>query len=1380
MRIASAIFALIFAWGPCAWAQDEFEDDLRPGLMIDMITPLGNATRWAREIDGSVSQHDAATSITWRGLLLIRNDDAHQFHAYVAGKIRVQMGEDVVLDTTRETAGWVSGKSQAFPLGEQPFVVQYEPTDPAQPLLKLYWSADSFPLEPVPHHVLFHEDDSAPQRLAITGLQQMTAANCTGCHATAITVAPLSRYSLKHIANGRSWSAMRERLMRVDADPEHGRMPAYGLSADDADAVLAYLAKETTPLELPEPAKFKIDAKTTPTGRELIKSVGCLACHEWQGLGRLTPFGGAKLDAIASRRTRNWLDQWLQQPANINPGHRMPVFNLSGAERQQIIQALIGEQTFPKENPPPKVTDELVARGREVIIANRCAVCHEFPGEFPAVTPTLPALTVKNVQMQAGCLSDSPDPSKSRPMFSHVDAHAIAAALTPELKPRSLTMLDRSGCVNCHDRDGQRGLSQITLSVLKTEPQWEGQTPTLSPPPLTAVGDRMRDDALAKAVRGELPVRLNWLKVRMPKFREDQVHEIPALVIAKDRIPDEAPATPSYPIATDKTDPQVMIAGRELTGGKGFSCVACHQLKDYVPPKVALGTRGSDLYQLGERMRAPYFFRWTRSPLRILPGVEMPSYQRPHPTLLKGDLNRQLAAIWDALHDPQFTAPTNPAVVEQLWGTSESGRARVLRDVFTLTDSDGKTVTLPKTFAAGFSNRHNVLFDLEHGCVRTWTIGDFARQRTQGKSWFWELAGSAIADFPLTTDVYLFDERTREVISPETGWKPHVQFVSSKIEADGSVRWQYTLAWSREGGPLERSTHLYERWRLGSSRRWERGIDSDEAPLGHSVWFRKPQLLHPLGNPLIKPDSKWSRPIESAPEGRLVAEPSKVGSPWWISYESDVYPPLIKTQPPVTETIVPQEVTALPGYNGVRLPVTRSIMPTAMTWDAKHELFFTSLKGQVFRAHDSDEDGIEDQLEVYTEGLAAPFGVLATERGLLVAHKPEVLRITGPGLNREMVTGQAQISEVVATGWGYTEDYHDWTCGIVRDSQGRYYIGLGSDYTHKNRLPADSRWRGQILRFDGRGQVEPIATGLRYPTGLAMLPGDRLIVSDQQGVQNCFNELNWIQVGHRYGVPAKLDPRDDTPADSPAVQIPHPWTRSVNGLAVWPMMIELPTPATGDNSVRSPDQPPPKVSSRHPFAGHVVGAEYNGRFLIRASFEMVGDQLQGAVYPLSRPGTTNGPEELLGPMCVAFTPTGTVYVGSLHDSGWLGGLNTGDIVRFTPDGPLPNGIREVRAVPEGFEIDFVRPVDVDKAWDHSNYQISGYTRVWGGDYATPDSGRHTAEVKKVRTKNNFSTVTLWVEGLKPGHVYDLNVGNLGSEKTWWPGIAHYTLKNLPE
>ncbi|HUQ70483.1 MAG TPA: hypothetical protein VM165_13210, partial [Planctomycetaceae bacterium] len=461
--------------------------------------------------------------------------------------------------------------------------------------------------------------------------------------------------------------------------------------------------------------------------------------------------------------------------------------------------------------------------------------------------------------------------------------------------------------------------------------------------------------------------------------------------------------------------------------------------------------------------------------------------------------------------------------------------------------------------------------------------------------------------------------------------------------------------------------------------------------------------------------------------------------------------PVVATNPVEMPPLAPQPVVCLPGYDGVRLPLQRSIMPTAMTWHDRNHLHFTSLKGHVYRAWDYDRDGIADQLTLLVEGLAAPFGILADSTGnLLVAHKPEVLRLFDQSGDHD-----ADRMEVLATGWGYTDDYHDWTTGIVRDSEGWYYLGLGSDYAHKNRPATESKHRGNILRFNLDGELEPVATELRYPVGLAMTADDRLFVTDQQGVQNCFNEIDFIQPGKRYGVPAKLDKPTEVPAEVAAVQVPHPWTRSVNGLCVWP------------------------EASGHPFAGHLIGAEYNTRFLIRASIQTVDGVTQGAVYPLSKPGETNGPEELLGPICVTFSPDGDLYVGSIHDSGWLGGLNTGDIVRFRANGELPNGIREIRATPDGFAIEFVHPVEASLAAKPDAYTISGYTRVWQGEYATPDSARHNVTVKSAALSDDRRTVRLSLDGLKTGHVYDVAVGNIAGEKRLWPHTAVFTLHKVP-
>jgi len=319
---------------------------------------------------------------------------------------------------------------------------------------------------------------------------------------------------------------------------------------------------------------------------------------------------------------------------------------------------------------------------------------------------------------------------------------------------------------------------------------------------------------------------------------------------------------------------------------------------------------------------------------------------------------------------------------------------------------------------------------------------------------------------------------------------------------------------------------------------------------------------------------------------------------------------------------------------------------------------------------------------------------------------------------------------------------------------------LGSDYSQKNRLAERSRWRGDALKIDPSGQVESLARGLRFPTGVAMTSQEHVFITDQQGVQNTYNELNRLHSGARYGVPSLHEPEKEVPAVPPAVQIPHPWTRSVNGVCAIPKSLA--------------DRTHPKLFDQ------ILGCEYDNRFLIRMSWQLVDGVMQGAAYPFSKPTSAGNSAGFLGPMSVGVSPEGEIYIGSIHDSGWQGGLNTGDIVKLTPEETLPNGLCEIRATAVGFDLEFFHPVDRVRAQEPSRYQISGFTRVWQGTYATADSGRHKAEVKSATLNPEGTIVSLTLAGLKPGHVYDVSVGEIGSEsqRALWPNVGHYTLHRL--
>ncbi len=1108
----------------------------------------------------------------WTGTLLLRSEEKHQFHAFVQGRLKLVVNGQVVLEGASDSPQWISGPETALPFGDQSFELTFERTgDAAQ--LKLYWSSGEFPLEPVPYHVLFQTKPSPELALIEQGRIQYEAFRCGNCHAVpgndpAITRSTLPAPALDHVGSGTRQDWLIRKLTQPGddlADPaaDQGKMPHFGFAPADAEAIVAVLTAKAIPVDLTSPARLKDSEreKDRLAGSTLIRSIGCLACHHWNKLGESTPFGGGSLDDIVQKRTYDWVNTWLANPARLNAQHRMPIVTLTDKERMQIALALTGTTAVPAAPSPSAPSEAVLARGTSLIEAARCASCHELP-KLNIAPPQLSSLLGAKVDWERGCLQ-KPDRVKSRPSFPSVNANALKAYLASwSVAPASSAIpanvvdgrriLERKSCLACHDRDATRGIARLAAGIAKTDESLSGQHMTLIPPRLNAVGDRMHDAGLAEAIRGDQKSpRLNWLRVRMPKFSHSPQEQqgLLAYLIGHDRIPAEGPARKT-PVVAKSADPQRLLAGRELLGGKGFSCIACHAVKDYTPKVTALGTRGSNLHLIGQRMRTEYYFRWTRAPLRVMPGVEMPNYQRPHEFILPGQLDQQLSAIWEALNDPNLTAPTNPAVVEQFFSVGEHDLPRVVRDVFTVPGVAEETVA--RSYAIGLPGGHSVLFDLESCSVRGWTLGDFARQRCEGKRWYWDLAGTVIATrFDPRPEILLVHSKSNEVIAPETGWTVTCQLKRDERNTH-SITLVYDLRFQKG-----QSTHLlsditdtFSNITSNGSDGWQRQITIK--PGDTWPWLRNASPATIVEHARIISSGTKNDRMASLPETsvRFTAGPGKDVALATVQYQS-----ALRWQNPRLNPATPlmsrnEPITSVPGFRGHRLPLPRSIMPTALTWDSRNRLVFSSFKGHVYRL-DRSQSG-DAPLTAIDEGLAAPYGIIevpvdpdnpAEKGALLIAHKPELLRLSLDS------TGRVIGRKVFASGWGVTDDYHDWACGIVRDSRGNLFIGLGSDYTFKNRPITRSRWRGDILKIDPKGEIESIARGLRYPTGLTIDDQDRLFCTDQQGVQNTFNELNFIQAGHRYGVPSRHEPEPSAAADPPAIQIPTPGREASTALS---------------------------------------------------------------------------------------------------------------------------------------------------------------------------------------------------------------------------------------
>ena len=1403
--------------------QPDEEDPFLPGLLAIYRDDNGHT---AARLDPQVAFHwgeqtpdprlGAGTfQATWQGHLLVTTRGDYRFFLFGSGEVELKIAGRAVL--TRQTIrdAWLTSAPASLTADHHSLELSFRRTAKDARLM-LLWSGPDFGLEPVPARFLFHPREKPVEHDFERGQMLARVLRCGRCHGEERPPRPAP--ALDHLAGqmSRGW------LVRWLVAGEHGkaahdersprRMPAFGLSEPQAGTIADLLLSRREPTDPPPaPTAEKPRKKTPPpsarAGERLFLSLGCLACHTWRDFGASGWTGGGDLTHIADKRPSTFFAAWLAEPARLNRDHRMPVFTLSNDERTSLA-LFLGEQ---KSTPVIQdfsggKSDSKESDGRKLIEQFRCAACHRLPESLastsglsgvarkPEAPARVPRLDTRS-NWDRSCVG-VPDPATHRPGYrlSPGDVRAVRAYYT---RVRSAPddgrlLLAEHNCLACHAREGTREtlpllpplLTDKLTAVVQRYPDLAPLVPALSPPALNSVGDKLTDVALTEAIsrRGE-PHR-PYLHVRMPRFAlaDEELHAMTRHPIDIDRIPprEGEPLPPANP-------DHYTLAGGRLVSSDGFGCTSCHAVGHVQPSGDSLAARGPDLSHLGRRIRRPWYDRWVRNPARIVPRMEMPSVQVPVAGVLDGKLDDQLAAVWHVLNLPGFEPPLpNPIRTLRHSGNAATAEPLLLTDIL---QQGGKTWLKP--FLVGLANRHNLLFDLETGALARWSIGDTARQGTKGKAWFWELAETTVLDTGLGDPDLTLAIGQRELSATPLG-----QFLteSDGWQTDGpslTLRYRLKFALPASGSETPRFAILRVRRKLtpfpGSKAAsgWIQELGLEGVPIRSRVRLhlmaetaaRKASCAED-GRSLRLGDQFASRidliepaRVKFAGDGAsLLLTPDDRGAIRVVLHYLSEIPVdrFAQTPQPPAAARKPEPVEVAPGFRGERLPLPADIMPTGLSWRPDGRLVFCSLKGQVYEAVDTNGDGTEDRLKLLADGLPAPYGVHAGSGHVDVSAKYALLRLWGDGAPSHRV-------ETLASGWGYSADYHDWAVGLPQSERGEYFLGIPCQ--QDKRSPAAARFHGNVLRLIPRRPtlddphrflLAPISAGHRFPMGLALDRDGELFVTDNQGNYKPFNELNHVRSGAHFGFINYLDRGKPAPPRTPsAIDIPHPWTRSVNGICF------LYTPRLLREKLGQ--------NAFGPLEGHLIGCEYDTRRLIRMTLQRVGDTFQGAAYPLSIP-----PQDLLrgflGPLVCGVSPRGELYVGSIRDSGWGAGNNVGEIVRIRVDpDKLCGGLAEMRATSDGFILDFFRPIDRDLAERIDSYALQSYRREATPAYGGPDRDRRTEKVTGVTVATDARRVTLKLAEMRPGFVYELRLKNLapgGGE--FHPAEGHYTLQVVPK
>ncbi len=236
-----------------------------------------------------------------------------------------------------------------------------------------------------------------------------------------------------------------------------------------------------------------------------------------------------------------------------------------------------------------------------------------------------------------------------------------------------------------------------------------------------------------------------------------------------------------------------------------------------------------------------------------------------------------------------------------------------------------------------------------------------------------------------------------------------------------------------------------------------------------------------------------------------------------------------------------------------------------------------------------------------------------------------------------------------------------------------------------------------------------------------------MYVTDNQGVRIPTSKLVRVEEGAFYNHFTNPDgPYDDQPVTEPVLWMPH------------------------SEISNSPSNP--VVLTEGVFAGQLAIGDVTYGGLQRAYLEDVAGQEQGAVFRM-----TQGLES--GVSRTSVGPDGAIYVGGIGWSGnWgqAGKLSYG-LQKLTYDDNHAFDMLAMRAVEGGFEIEYTQPLSEETAQDlASRYTASQWRYVATPQYGGPKVDEEDLDVTAAAVSADRKTVTLQVDGLKPGRVVNVH------------------------
>ncbi|GAB3219191.1 c-type cytochrome [Algoriphagus aestuariicola] len=432
----------------------------------------------------------------------------------------------------------------------------------------------------------------------------------------------------------------------------------------------------------------------------------------------------------------------------------------------------------------------------------------------------------------------------------------------------------------------------------------------------------------------------------------------------------------------------------------------------------------------------------------------------------------------------------------------------------------------------------------------------------------------------------------------------------------------------------------------------------------------------------------------------------------------------------------------------------------------------------------------------FASGLHEILGLAYHEGSLYMVQRGELTKLTD--LNSD---GKADWYETVAS-WPLSAHYHEYSFGPKIASDGNFIVTTNVAFGDQEWWRGESKvpFRGWTLKIHPDGTIEPYATGMRSPAGPGILHGE-VFYTENQGDYMGSGGLWHLEKGDFSGHPAGLrwsdlenSPIKMTPSEFDAVVDPMK-IKGANGNFIKPENdVNAPFITLAEAEKSLPAIKLPAVWLPHgihgisnsepimipenywgPFGGQILVGDQGQSKIMRIMLEKVNGVYQGASIDF-RAGFQSGVLRMV------FAEDQSLFVGETN-RGWgsAGDANEG-LQRLVWNREAPFEMRTVKAKPDGFEIEFTKPVDKKSAEDLTSYMVSSFTYKYFPVYGSPPVKAMDHEILGVEVSEDGRKVRIAINDPQQYHIHKISLPGIREAVNSHELVhmdAYYTLNQIP-